>query len=259
MLSIDDLDEDLAAEVKKPRKKRKSRRDLTAANLDIAPAALVPDSPTAKALWRVWSGGLITVVDSPPGGGKSAAVATLAAHLAVRGGLSVVVGTPTRRAALEIALRIAQQVPGDRMNLQSATTPVPGLYIGRRGYESGSGGYVTIRTLDSCKARPPQVDVLIVDEAYQCTFAKVAVAAEHARQLMLVGDPGQIGPVVAVDTSVWEHMANAPHRRAPEVYQDWPDTGTIHIATSYRLGQASVEAIARSTTSRSSRDDRAAW
>ena len=85
---------------------------------------------------------------------------------------------------------------------------------------------------------------MVVDEAYQATFASVAAAAAKVPQLLLVGDPGQIGPVVTVDTSVWERMPDAPHRRAPEVFKSRDDAACFSIRESYRLGPRSVAAVA---------------
>jgi hypothetical protein len=72
----------------------------------------------------------------------------------------------------------------------------------------------------------------------------VAAAAAKVPQLLLVGDPGQIGPVVTVDTSVWERMPDAPHRRAPEVFKARDDAACFSIRESYRLGPRSVAAVA---------------
>lgn len=240
MFTIDDIDDDLTAGVETP--------DVVDVDGDEAetlptPAPLTPDSPTSQALWRVWSGAPVTIVDSPPGGGKSESVATICAHLSSRAGLKMVVVTPTRRAAKEIAARIAQQVPRELLNFQvTGSTPPEGVFGGKRTYLSG--GSVTVRTLASCKRSAPVTDLLVVDEAYQCTFADVAAAANKADQVLMVGDPGQIGPVVTIDTYTWDRMKNAPHRRAPEAFVGRPDTDTVHIDKSYRLGQATVEAIA---------------
>ena len=39
--------------------------------------------------------------------------------------------------------------------------------------------------------------------------------ADEAAQVVLVGDPGQIAPVVRADTTRWNHHATGPHLSAP--------------------------------------------
>lgn len=238
MFSINDLDDDLTVGIDLPKIETENEADADG----VGPAKLTPDSPTSQALWRVWAGEAVTVIDSPPGGGKSETVATVTAHLAVRADLRIVVAVPTRRAAVEISMRLAQQVPYDLLNFQVTGTTAPeGVFGGKRQYPRGG---VSVRTLASCKRAAPEVDLLVVDEAYQCTFADVAAAGNRAAQVLMVGDPGQIGPVVTVDTTMWDRMRNAPHRRAPEAFAAREDCETVHIGTSYRLGQATVDAIA---------------
>lgn len=41
---------------------------------------------------------------------------------------------------------------------------------------------------------------MIIDEAYLATFADVAATADHAQEVLFVGDPSQMGPVVTVVT-----------------------------------------------------------
>jgi hypothetical protein len=216
---------------------------------EARPAPLIPNSAVAQALWRVWSGERVTVVDSPPGGGKSELLATVVAHLVNRAGLRVTVATPTRAQAISISWRIATQLPSDSIEVAikdvSASDLPPGIFGGKRNFLGTGKGMVSIRTIASLK-RSSKVDaeVVIIDEAYQANFADVAAAANSAAQVLLVGDPGQIGRVITVDMSAWEHPTAAPHRRSPEVFAAREDAATIHIDKSYRLGQATVDAIA---------------
>ncbi len=46
---------------------------------------IVVGSVTARALYRVWSGRPVTVVDSPPGAGKSTLIRDVVAHLVAPG------------------------------------------------------------------------------------------------------------------------------------------------------------------------------
>jgi hypothetical protein len=58
--------------------------------LASGPTTLVPGSVTAKALLRVWSGAAVSVIDSPPGAGKTQLVSEVVSHLVDAARLRVV-------------------------------------------------------------------------------------------------------------------------------------------------------------------------
>ena len=60
-------------------------------------------------------------------------------------------------------------------------------------------------------------DVLFVEEAWQMAWADFMLMGQVASRFVLIGDPGQIPPVVAVDAARWETAPRAPHRPAPEL------------------------------------------
>jgi AAA domain len=60
-------------------------------------------------------------------------------------------------------------------------------------------------------------DVLLVDEAWQMQWSQFVPLGRIASRFVLIGDPGQIPPVVAVDASRWETAHIPPHLPAPEV------------------------------------------
>lgn len=226
------------------------------------PAPLAPGSAAARALYQVWSGdSRVTMVKSPPGGGKTTAVATIVAHLASRSSLDVMVAANTRRQALDLAGRLAEQMSAEKVYLlmrAKAGEQFPdGVSTGKASKDLPAGT-VGIRTLASARLSPPACDVLVVDEAWQATFADVAEAADRANQLLMVGDPGQIGPVVTANTSMWERLRSAPHRRAPDVLASRDDATVDHIDVTWRLGQQTVDVLAPlyGFTFTSSRPDR---
>lgn len=221
--------------------------DLVVLDDGPQPAPLVPGSPTAAALWHVWSGTEVTVVDAPPGSGKSELVATVLAHLATRTALTVVVATPTRAQAIAVATRCTGQVEAAKVSvavsgLENTDLP-PGTTLGAPAAADPGRGSITVRTLASCQASPPKADVFVVDEAYQSTHAQVLMACAEARQVVLVGDPGQIGPVITVDTSTWNRQATGPHKRAPEAFVRRAGAQRITLPASFRLGQPTVDAL----------------
>ncbi|MHB8318072.1 MAG: AAA domain-containing protein [Acidimicrobiales bacterium] len=220
-----------------------SQSTIRPSTKDPSPKPLVPGSVTAKVIARIWRGGELTVVDSPPGAGKTALVVTAVAHLAMRAGMKVLIGTPTRAQGAALLARLHQEMP--MKYLESGINDalvLPGIP------EQGSNRECRVRvsTLAKCKLTKDRndFDVFVVDEAYQATNAIVSAAASGVHQVLMVGDPGQIGPVVTVDTSIWRGMKNAPHLSAPEALGEYTDTERMHLAQSWRLGPVSTAAIA---------------
>jgi hypothetical protein len=187
----------------------------------------------------------VTIVASPPGGGKTHLAATVVAHLAT-GGVSVAVATPTRAQALGFASRLSAQLDPTLVYCDMTRVGPRSLPAGVRFRGDGLPGTasVFVRTVAGTGTSPPEVDVLVVDEAYQTTFADAAKAADKAEQVLLVGDPGQIGPVVTVRTDLWDHLPAAPHRRAPESFAHFATGELLTIPVSRRLGPDTVAVIA---------------
>jgi hypothetical protein len=204
---------------------------------------LVPGSTTAKVLNSVWSGDRLTIVDSPPGAGKTALVVEVIGHLIRGTDIAPVIATPTKAQALSMAYRLAAEVDPKLINFAVPSIPSADL---PPGVSRGGSARVTIRTLASCAMQPPseQTDLLVVDEAYQATTSDVLSAVQNIDQLLLVGDPGQIGPVVSVDTTLWSRERLAPHSRSPEGMRNIVDSVEFTIGQSWRLGRRTVDVIA---------------
>lgn len=208
---------------------------------------LVPGSVLSQALYESVSGRRITAVDSPPGSGKTTLLVNAALWLGANTDLTITVAAPTRAAATSVAERLANvheqasvvlALNGvDKASSTAIHTPGSGAF-------QGEAGDIVVRTMASlAMSTSTSCDLLIVDEAYQSTFATLAAAAKGSEQVLMVGDPGQIGPVTTADTSVFEDSEYPPHGRAPDVLRTHPSTKVLHLPTSYRLGQRTVDAI----------------
>lgn len=234
-----------------------STLDPSAAHTDEATEAeptgprakpLVPGSVVAKALAAIWAGAPLTIVDAPPGSGKTASVVDIVAHLTENAGLRVLVEVVTRNQGVALAHRLVEQIAPAHVevgikNVAPGSLPA-GLYSGLRG-STVKKSRVTVRTVASCGvSMPTGFDVVVVDEAYQATYAGVFLATVGVPQVVCVGDPGQIGPVITVDTSIWESMSEPPHRPAPEVLAAADCASRYSLETSWRLGPKSAAAIA---------------
>ena len=209
---------------------------------------IVPGSAVAKALAAVWAGAPITVVDAPPGSGKTAGVVSLVAQLTQHAGLRVLIEVVTRNQGVALAHRLVEQIPARHVemaikDIAPGTLPA-GLYAGKRTGKI-EPPRVTVKTVASCAFHAPEgYDVIVVDEAYQATYADISLGASGAPQIVCVGDPGQIGPVITIDTSIWQYMDDAPHRPAPEVLVGLDGTKHLSLDKTYRLGPVSAAAIA---------------
>ncbi|HEX9086479.1 MAG TPA: AAA family ATPase [Arthrobacter sp.] len=208
---------------------------------------LVIGSVLAKTLHSVWDGAPITVVQSPPGAGKSTLVTEIVAILKDRSDLKMFIGCPTKAGAHDLAVRLAAEMGPDKDgNPQIAMSiykmdPPPGVSKG--GATDAGRNLPIVRTVKSLELSAPECDLMIFDEAYQVTFASAAAAADNAKQVLFVGDPGQIGPVVTQDVSMFKGKDLTPQMRAPEGFQTFDDVDVHAMNTTYRLGQETVDAI----------------
>jgi len=206
------------------------------------------DSPMlARVLLAVWGGDAGVVVPACPGAGKSRLVALLAGALAHRVGLRVAVAAQTREQCAELARRIA--VVSDRASLiVSGAGKKPVVVDGIRTvagrsvrWQYSTGGEILVGTAARWLYVDPNMagaDVLLVDEAWQCTYADLGALGAVARQVVCVGDPGQVAPVVTGSTEKWEGQATGPHRSAPDaLIAAHGEAITVHqLTNSWRLG-----------------------
>jgi AAA domain len=185
---------------------------------------LLDDPISAQVLMTVWNGDLAVNVPSPPGAGKTRLTVLLAAALSHRAGLRVGIAAQTRAQAIDIARRLAAVsdhrkigLLWGRAGLKPDTHGCP-LVDGGMKMWPDSGGTVRVATKAKWLFSEPsksKADVLVVDEAYQCTYADLGALGALAGQVVCVGDPGQIDPVVTGDVSRWADSPTGPHVPAP--------------------------------------------
>src|SRR5919205_3801062 len=77
------------------------------------------------------------------------------------------------------------------------------------------------------------------------TYADLGALGPLSAQVVLVGDPGQIAPVVTGDSRRWQHWAAGPQRAAPDaLLAAYPEAVTrLRLPHTWRLGPATTALI----------------
>jgi hypothetical protein len=88
-------------------------------------------------------------------------------------------------------------------------------------------------------------DVLFVEEAWQMKWADFMLLSQVAPRFVLIGDPGQIPPVVAIDAARWETAPRGPHRPAPELVllEHRKDALVVELPATRRLPSCTADLI----------------
>ena len=217
------------------------------------PGQAILDAPeTARVLYAAWSGDPAVVVPSPPGAGKTRLVALLAVALAHRADLRVGIAAQTREQAVEIARRVGHLTGRGRL-MWAAKDPKPdsggtAVVSGAAVRFPAEGGGVLIGTTARWLFSDPRTvgcDLMIVDEAWQATYADLGALGAHAGQVVCVGDPGQIDPVVTGETSRWRTVAAGPHVPAPQALRaaHGDAVGVVTLRHTWRLGPVTTALI----------------
>ena len=188
----------------------------------------------------------VVLVNSPPGGGKTTLLIRIA-ELAIRSDKSIIIATATVAQGLEIASRLsARSIPATfitRANASDSSYPkLDGVT-----YESKIAqalvGEVVIATVAKLQlSKSAKADLLLVDEAYQSTYGDIYIIHEIGDKVVLVGDPGQLDPVVSIDTTKMNILKNPIVYSAPYGFNVGEDA-TCRIDASYRLPQSTVDVI----------------
>ena len=161
------------------------------------------------------------MVQAPPGSGKTHLLLH-AVKTAYEAKQRVAVATQTRSQADDICRRLsALGVPGIRFVAHdgAGADQPPGIKAIARHQDLPQARCVVVGTTAKWGlielANP--FDVVFVEEAWQMAWANFMLLGQVAGRFVLIGDPGQIPPVVSIDASRWETAPRPPHRPAPEL------------------------------------------
>ena len=203
----------------------------------------------------VIQGAPLTCVDSPPGAGKTWLVEQAISLATTQAGMSVCCVTPRARQGVDLAQRLVDgfELPRLELLISKHRSPPPGLKgrvpIINAVHAIGHGPGVVVSTVDKIATHLQHVpanrfDLLVVDEAHQLPFKQFLPIASVAPRALLVGDPGQLPPLVTADTSRIELADHRVHWPAPkELLRLYPATPLFQLPATRRFLQDTVDVI----------------
>ena len=174
-------------------------------------------------------GGNLAVVKAPPGSGKTHTLIEVLATLVAKG-KRIAVAAQTNSQADDICQRFASdhhEVITTRFaskgKLPPAGIPASVLWVTETaGLPTEPGVIISTTAKWSLTDMREPYDLLAVDEAWQMSWADLMQCALLSQNFMMIGDPGQIPPVVTIDVRRWETSPRAPHQAAPEIVLSEP-------------------------------------
>jgi AAA domain len=211
-----------------------------------------------RVLETVLLGGyLAVVVDSPPGAGKTHLVETVVAMAAHHLRMRVGVIAPRVEQVHDLVRRLRQSHPFLRIQLLHASgrppdldiLADPGVVTVDRPANLGRGPGVVVTTAAKLVFSVPdlsagQFDLLVCDESYQLPWKDLAPVLHLAHRHLLVGDPGQLRPIVRGDLARYEAARHKMHWAAPrELLRQHPDLPRLALPATWRLPQDTVDLV----------------
>ena len=198
--------------------------------------------------------GLLCVVKAPPGSGKSYNLLESLDGM-LNDDKRIAIAAQTNNQVTDLCKRFAERFPTRkviRFSSEHFTAPddLPSnVEIESEKDKLPEGPCTIIATCSKLGLTKLKhaFDVLLIDEAWQMTWATFLTVRETAPRYVLIGDPGQIPPTVTVDCDRWETSSTAPHYPAPQVILETdglrPHITELKLGTCRRLPNDSVELV----------------
>ncbi len=167
----------------------------------------------------------LAIVKAPPGSGKTHTLIEVLRKLVIEG-TRIAVAAQTNNQANDICARFARDhpnVPVTRFasggTASPADFPDSVFWITDKDALPATTGVTVATTAKWALTDLPHdpYDLLAIDEAWQMAWADLMQCATISEHFLMIGDPGQIPPVVRIDVRRWETSPRAPHKAAPEV------------------------------------------
>lgn len=197
------------------------------------------------------------IVNSPPGAGKTWAVERLGAQ-ALNMGERCMVATQTNEQAFDLVRRLAEDFPRQLVWLfAKSDLELPAvlkrledrnLRVARKGAEIPTGPAIVVSNAAKWSWLMNDIqpfDLQVVDEGFQLHDYRFLQIAGLAERVIVVGDPGQIDPVVRADVERWRSEPSGPHIPCPRgLLERFGDAVTqIDFPISRRLPPGTVSIV----------------
>lgn len=210
------------------------------------------DDALREVLRATSEGSPLVVVASPPGAGKTFSIEVLAAQQSGILGEVIAIATTTRAQAQALIERLAGWEGFEKIWFvpkgQQVVTP-PGVSVVRSIEDFPDSKAVIVATAAKwSRTSGVFFPLLVIDEAWQLPFATFAPLSVLAERFVMVGDPGQIAPVVRVDVSRWKDDPSGPHVPAPIALERLGLEGLVKVSlpATRRLPSDTARIISRS-------------
>jgi hypothetical protein len=168
----------------------------------------------------------MSIVSAAPGSGKSTALLQVADQLLSMDGIQrVIIAAQTNNQANALGIKFAEKFGAERVyRFASTLIKKPADYTGHWKHSvkdiQDKTDCVVIATAakwGQAIASTPDFsgDYLLVDEAFQMPYSTYVQISCLSENFILIGDEGQIPPVVPIDASRWDSSNYPPHWPAP--------------------------------------------
>lgn len=218
------------------------------------PSALA-DARVREVLATQWAGNPAVVLNSPPGAGKTGVAERLAVQGLALMQERVMIATQTNEQAYDLARRLCDGFPrltfymmaSEKLEIPANVAALGNLRIVHRSGDLSDGPCVVIGNgakwswldADHC-----QFDLQVIDEAYQLPDYRYHLISGLARRHVLIGDPGQIDPVIQAELERWRCDPSGPHVPAPRALTERrPHVTQLSLPVSRRLVGDSVSFV----------------
>jgi hypothetical protein len=193
------------------------------------------------------------IVRSPPGAGKTGMVERVSAQSAIRHRERCMVVTQTNEQAFDLVRRMTRRYASLTIHMMTSSDlsvptdlpSIPNARIIHRASDLPNGPSVVIGNAAKWSwldAHEPLFSLQLVDEAFQLPDYRFHLIAGLAHRRVLVGDPGQIDPVIRSELERWRTDPAGPHVPCPRaLLERHPVARQISLPVSRRLVADTVE------------------
>jgi len=198
-------------------------------------------------------------LDAPPGSGKTASIVGIVRQLVeLNSSLKILIASPTRAQVMGLTRRLSEAIPAENIKLGISPKDTDGSkellswlrekqWAAKQGYKADFEVTIsTVAKLALTISTQAEYHCLIIDEAYQVKSGDYSHFSKIALKQIFVGDPGQIGPVIVANSSIWSSLEhhNPAHRLQDSIANKKSNSITrYHLPSTWRLGAETTKIV----------------